>query len=61
MPATTRDNPDGEAFTTLGPDARAYERYAQVELDEDTLLVYDIEVENAWISSDTVVTLREAF
>lgn len=60
MPATTRDNPDDDAFTTLGPDARAYERYAQVELDEDTVVVYDIEVETAWISSDMVVTLTEA-
>lgn len=60
MPATTRDNPDDDAFTTLGPDARVYERYAQVELDEDTVVVYDIEVETAWISSDMVVTLTEA-
>lgn len=60
MPATTRDNPDDERFTTIGPDARAYERYAQVDLDEDTMLVYDVDVETAWISSDTAVSLTEA-
>lgn len=65
MSAITPDTPDspdtheGTAFSTLGPDARAYERYAQVDLDEETLLLYDIDEEAAWISSDTVVSLSE--
>lgn len=58
--ATTRDTSDGSEFTTVGPDARAYERYAQVDLEEGALLLYDRETETAWITSDTVVALTEA-
>lgn len=63
MSATTppsTDTPDGPAFTTIGPDACLYERYAAVELAENAHLVYDRDNENAWISSDVTVSLAEA-
>lgn len=60
MSATTRDTKDDAAFTTLGPDARAYERYALVELEGESVLLYDYEVETAWITADTAVPLSEA-
>lgn len=60
MAATTRDTPDDLAFTTIGPDARGYERYAQVDLEAGAILLYDRENEKAWLTSDAVVPLTEA-
>lgn len=63
MSATTPhspDTPDGSSFTTIGPDACCYERYAAVELAENAVLVYDRDDDNAWISSDVTVSLGEA-
>lgn len=59
MAATTRDTPDDPAFTTIGPDAHDYERYAQVYLEEDAILLYDRENEDAWITSDAGVAFTE--
>lgn len=53
---TTTDHP----FTTLGPDARTHEQYAQVDLEENVVLLYDRTHENGWITSDTAVPLSEA-
>lgn len=53
---TSTDHP----FTTLGPDARTYERYAQVDLEENVVLLYDRDHENGWITSDTPVALSAA-
>lgn len=60
MSTTARDTPDDASFTTIGPDARDYERYVQVDLEEDAILLYDRENENAWVTSDAVVALTEA-
>lgn len=57
---TTSSDPPTESFTTEGPDARTYERYAQVKLEENVILLYDREKESAWISSDDTITLAEA-
>lgn len=56
--STTPDNPPDEIeFTTLGPDANDYARYAQVIQDNGGVLLYDRENEDAWIASDASVEL----
>lgn len=54
MTESTSD--ESTEYTTLGPDAEEYGRYATIELDGDILL-YDREVEDAWLQSDTAVDL----
>lgn len=58
MTETTRDG--RTEYTTLGPDAAGYERYATVELDEGVVLLYDREEEDAWLQSDAAVELDAA-
>lgn len=60
MSTTDSDPPADSTFTSIGPDAGTYERYAQVTLEADTILLYDREKEDAWITSDTAVVLTEA-
>lgn len=48
-----------QEFTTMGPDARAYGRYAAVTIDDDRITLYDIDEEEAWIQSDAGVPLSE--
>lgn len=55
MTEITRNSPT--EYTTLGPDAAAYERYATIELDEGVVLLYDREEEEAWLQSDVAVDL----
>lgn len=57
---TTSSDPPTESFTSDGPDARTDERYAQVKLEENVILLYDRENENAWITSATTIALAEA-
>lgn len=56
---TTSSDPPTESFTSEGPDARTYDRYAQVKLEDDVLLLYDREEETAWITSDAAIELAE--
>lgn len=56
--STTPDSPPDEfEFTTLGPDANDYERYAQAIRDAGGVLLYDRRNEDAWIASDASVEL----
>lgn len=56
--STTPDNPpDKYEFTTLGPDANDYARYAQVTQETGDVLLYDRTDEDAWIASDASVEL----
>lgn len=41
---------------TTGPGAVTYDRFSHVRVDDD-LLVYDRDGEDAWLQSDTFVTL----
>lgn len=59
MSATTPDIPDEPVFTTIGPEARIYEQYAAVELEDNAILLYDRKNETAWIRSDATVNLTE--
>lgn len=59
MSTTPRDPPDDAEFTTIGPDAHDYERYAQAAIDEGSVLLYDRTNEDAWIISDAPVVLAE--
>jgi len=49
----------GTVFATLGPDARAYECYAQADLAGGRVLLYDREEETAWLTADVTVPLTE--
>lgn len=55
----TANAPDDYEFTTLGPDAQEYEAYAMVTLDAGQVLLYDVDDEDAWIQSDTAVSLPD--
>lgn len=37
---------------TLGSDAAPLERFSDVEADGNERIIYDVDVENAWIQSD---------
>lgn len=54
----TAPAPD-DGFTTMGPDAQEYSRYALVTILEDQVILYDIDEEEAWIQSDTAVRLAD--
>lgn len=54
----TAPAPDDE-FTTMGPDAQEYGRYALATIQEDQVILYDIEDEEAWIQSDTALLLAD--
>lgn len=55
----TVHSPDDHEFTTMGPDAQRYDRYATVTTDDDEVILYDIDEETAWLQSDTAVSLAE--
>lgn len=42
----------GENCSTLGVDARSFESFAALTIEDDELIVYDTEHEAAWIQSD---------
>lgn len=54
--STEQNNSDGR-FPTTGPDPREYERYQHTRTDENDNLIYDLEVEDAWIESSLGVSL----
>jgi hypothetical protein len=47
-----------DRYTTIGPDAASYERYAITETDEVGVVLYDRECEDAWIASDLVFAVE---
>lgn len=57
MTGTSTD--DAEEYTTVGPDAADYERYATVSLEDGGVLLYDREHEESWIQTDTPVDVAE--
>lgn len=59
MPDSRTDDPTEVAYTTVGPDARSYRRYAQVILEGSSILVYDRDNENAWIESTMGLSLAQ--
>lgn len=61
MSKATRDT--GEVHTeysTIGPDAVEYRRFAAVRFEDGDLLVYDDDTEDAWVKSDVTVDLAGA-
>jgi hypothetical protein len=50
---------DADEYTTVGPDAVDYARYATVTLADGAVLLYDREYEEAWIQSDAPVDVAE--
>jgi len=58
MTETKRESPDAQ-YTTVGPGAREYSRYAAVSLADGELLVYDRSEEGAWVQSGVSVGLAE--
>ncbi len=54
---TKTDTTDGE-YRTVGADARAFDGYGAVELDDDDLIVYDIDNEEGWIQSSDWIGLE---
>lgn len=59
MTETTREETAGHQYTTVGPDAPDLERYVAITLEDRELIVFDGEVEDAWVQSDVAVTLDE--
>lgn len=60
MSETTNGGTNEHEYTTMGPDARDYEQYAEVTLEEDHVLLYDRDDEEAWIKSDVAIDVTEA-
>lgn len=58
MSETSTD--DADEYTTVGPDAAGYDRYAAVSLADGELLLYDRDEEDAWLQSDAPVDLETA-
>lgn len=56
---STNDADDAEEYTTVGPEASDYERYAMVSLDDGEVLLYDRDDEDAWIQSDASVDVAD--
>lgn len=61
MRKAKRDRSDGRTdYSTLGPHAVEYGRYAAVQFEGGELLVYDDDNEDAWLKSDVTVDLGGA-
>jgi len=43
---------------TVGVDAQDYDRYADLTTADGEVIVYDLDVETAWIQSDVAVDLK---
>lgn len=57
----TLDNHDGpDRPPSVGVDAVALDRYSGVETDDGQYIVYDEEIEEAWIQSDEWSSLLDA-
>jgi hypothetical protein len=52
---TSTTQPDDQ-YTTIGPGAASYERYAVVE-KEGGVVLYDRECDGAWIEADLALAL----
>lgn len=51
--------PADDGYATLGVDARDRGRYAEIRLEDDQVLIYDQEEEDAWFQSGSAVSLDE--
>lgn len=56
MSATPSNPADGNP--TVGIDAREYDRYADLTTANGEVILYDIDVETAWIQSDLAFDLE---
>jgi len=56
----TEDGTSEREYVTVGLDAPDYEQYAEVTLEEEHVLLYDRDDEEAWMKSDTAIDLAEA-
>jgi hypothetical protein len=46
-----------EQYATVGVDAVDFERYGHIRLDDDEMIVYDTENDEAWLQSGATVDL----
>ncbi|MFT4889688.1 MAG: hypothetical protein ACI9YT_000599 [Halobacteriales archaeon] len=56
MSATSSNPADGNP--TVGIDAREYDRYADLTTASGDVILYDRDVETAWIQSDVAIDLE---
>lgn len=57
MPTSSDDA--RERLQTTGPNQDEYEQYRTITTASDETVIYDADVEDAWIQSDDTVQLRE--
>jgi len=53
------DAADSTTPPTAGPDARSFDRFAGVVLDDGRCIVYDRDSQDAWLQSSDAVDLAE--
>jgi hypothetical protein len=56
MSATPTDPSDTNP--TVGIDAQEYDRYAALSTADEDVIIYDLDIETAWLQSDVVVDLE---
>ncbi|MBX0294562.1 hypothetical protein [Haloarcula nitratireducens] len=55
---STNTSETEDRYATTGPNTESFDRYQHVTTGEDSL-IYDIEIEDAWIQSPVSVSLDE--
>jgi hypothetical protein len=56
MAASTKDG--GGEFETIGVEAADMSRYEDVQVENGEVIIYDRDVESAWIQSDSALGLE---
>lgn len=59
MTEITQGGPTGERPSTTDGDDCDFTRYAEVNLEDGQVLLYDIDVTEAWIQSDVAIPLED--
>lgn len=59
MTEKTTDAADNDRFTRLGRDEPDFERYADVDLEDGRVLLYDTDETDAWIQSDVTIQIED--
>lgn len=57
MTETTQDGPD--SFSRFGRAEVDYERYADVNVEDGHVMVYDIDESDAWIQSNVAIPIED--
>lgn len=61
MGATDTAEDTDHLYSTVGPDAAAFDRYRETRAadEPDELIIYDLDGRDAWVQSDTYESLEE--